>query len=124
MQIQQAKDEKITVIVPQFVTHERLGEVLHNHTSFFIRETLLKNDNIIVSTFPYHLVDEDVSELDKVDLYMCIRCIKLTTCYISCANQYSTFLYYMKIKKIIRLLQIVIYTIIRYNKAKILVQLQ
>ncbi|OPJ65368.1 APC family permease [Clostridium chromiireducens] len=53
-----AKNEKITVIVPQFVTNERFGEVLHNHTSFFIRETLLKNDNIIVSTFPYHLVDE------------------------------------------------------------------
>ncbi|AGF57331.1 amino acid transporter [Clostridium saccharoperbutylacetonicum] len=53
-----AKDEKITVVVPQFITHERFGEVLHNHTSFFIRETLLKNDNIIVSTFPYHLMDE------------------------------------------------------------------
>lgn len=54
-----AKNEKITVVVPQFITNERFGEVLHNHTSFFIRETLLKNDNIIVSTFPYHLVDED-----------------------------------------------------------------
>ncbi|MBC2458293.1 APC family permease [Clostridium beijerinckii] len=57
-----AKDEKITVIVPQFVTNERFGEVLHNHTSFFIRETLLKNDNIIVSTYPYHLLDEDVKQ--------------------------------------------------------------
>ncbi|WP_315073027.1 APC family permease [uncultured Clostridium sp.] len=57
-----ADNEKITVIVPQFVTHERFGEVLHNHTSFVIRETLLKNDNIIVSTYPYHLVDEDVSK--------------------------------------------------------------
>lgn len=54
-----ANDEKITVIVPQFVTNEHFGEVLHNHTSFFIRETLLKKDNIIVSTFPYHLVDEE-----------------------------------------------------------------
>lgn len=54
-------DEKITVVVPQFITHERFGEVLHNHTSFFIRETLLKNDNIIVSTFPYHLSDEENS---------------------------------------------------------------
>ncbi|MFW2487498.1 APC family permease [Clostridium chromiireducens] len=54
-----AKGEKITVIVPQFVTHERFGEVLHNHTSFFIRETLLKNNNIIVSTYPYHLGDDE-----------------------------------------------------------------
>lgn len=52
-------NEKITVIVPEFVTHERFGEFLHNHTSFFIRETLLRNNNIIVSTFPYHLSDED-----------------------------------------------------------------
>jgi len=57
-----ADNEKITVIVPQFVTHERFGEVLHNHTSFVIRETLLKNDNIIVSTYPYHLIDEDISK--------------------------------------------------------------
>lgn len=57
------KNEKITVIVPQFVTEEKWGEVLHNHTSFFIRETLLNNDNIIVSTFPYHLSDEE----DKSD---------------------------------------------------------
>jgi len=53
------KDEKITVIVPQFVTNEHFGEVLHNHTSFFIRETLLKNNNIIVSTYPYHLGDDE-----------------------------------------------------------------
>lgn len=60
-----AKDEKITVIVPQFFTDERFGQILHNHTSFFIRETLLKNHNIIVSTFPYHLLAEDVAELEK-----------------------------------------------------------
>ncbi|MDD7794218.1 APC family permease [Clostridium sp. 'White wine YQ'] len=57
-----ADNERITVIVPEFVTHERFGEVLHNHTSFFIRETLLRNKNIAVSTFPYHLSDEDVCE--------------------------------------------------------------
>ncbi|WP_123052812.1 APC family permease [Clostridium sp. JN-1] len=56
------EDEKVTVVVPQFVTHERFGEILHNHTSFFIRESLLRNDNIIVSTFPYHLSDEDIDK--------------------------------------------------------------
>ncbi|KZL89656.1 APC family permease [Clostridium magnum] len=59
------ENEKVTVIVPEFVTHEHWGEVLHNHTSFFIRETLLRNNNIIVSTFPYHLADEDVCESKK-----------------------------------------------------------
>ncbi|MDP4091465.1 MAG: amino acid permease, partial [Bacillota bacterium] len=56
------EDEKITVIVPEFVTHERFGEVLHNHTSFFIRETLLRKNNITVSTFPYHLMNVDDGE--------------------------------------------------------------
>lgn len=55
-----SEDEKITVIVPQFITHGNWGKVLHNHTSFFIRETLLKNNNIIVSTFPYHLMDDEI----------------------------------------------------------------
>ncbi|NMM64155.1 APC family permease [Clostridium sp. P21] len=59
------EDERVTVIVPQFVTHGRIGEVLHNHTSFFIRETLLRNNNIVVSTFPYHLSDEEIAEANK-----------------------------------------------------------
>lgn len=52
-------NEKVTVILPQFIINSYSGEVLHNHTSFFIRETLLKNNNIIVSNFPYHLVNEN-----------------------------------------------------------------
>ncbi len=57
-------DEKITVVLPEFVTHEWWGELLHNHTSFFLRETLLRSNNIIVSTYPYHLTNEDVCELE------------------------------------------------------------
>jgi amino acid transporter len=56
------EDEKITVVLPEFITHERRGEVLHNHTSFFIRETLLRKHNIVVATFPYHLTNDDISE--------------------------------------------------------------
>jgi amino acid transporter len=55
-----AEDEKITVMLPQFITHEYLGEVLHNHTGFIIRESLLRNKNVVVSTYPYHLEDTDV----------------------------------------------------------------
>ncbi len=47
-------------MIPQFITHEGLGEVLHNHTGFIIRESLLRNKNVIVSTYPYHLEDTDV----------------------------------------------------------------
>ncbi|KRU24317.1 APC family permease [Clostridium botulinum] len=55
-----SETEKITVMIPQFITHEGLGEVLHNHTGFIIRESLLRNKNVIVSTYPYHLEDTDV----------------------------------------------------------------
>jgi amino acid transporter len=58
-----AEDEKITVMIPQFITHEGLGEVLHNHTGFILRESLLRNRNIVVSTYPYHLDETDTDIL-------------------------------------------------------------
>ncbi len=48
-------DEKVTVVVPQFITHESWGNILHNHTGFILHETLLQNDKVVVSTYPYHL---------------------------------------------------------------------
>ncbi|QHI73524.1 APC family permease [Aminipila terrae] len=56
------EDEKITVIVPQFMTHEPWGSVLHNHTALFIRESLLKKGNIIVATYPYNLDKSDYAD--------------------------------------------------------------
>ncbi|QAA34502.1 APC family permease [Clostridium manihotivorum] len=52
-------EEKIMVILPEFMSHEYWGEVLHNHTSLIIREALLRHHNIVVSTFPYHLENQD-----------------------------------------------------------------
>jgi K+ transporter len=54
-----AEDEKITVMIPEFITKDRLGEVLHNHTGFLLRERLVRNKNVVVSTYPYHLGDID-----------------------------------------------------------------
>jgi amino acid transporter len=54
------ENEKITVMIPQFIIHEGLGEVLHNHTGFILRESLLRNKNVVVSTYPYHLDEIDV----------------------------------------------------------------
>ncbi|WPC43505.1 APC family permease [Clostridium sp. JS66] len=53
------ENEKITVLLPQFITPEWWGQLLHNHTSFFLRETLLKNKNVVISSYPYHLPDEE-----------------------------------------------------------------
>ncbi|MBL4930359.1 APC family permease [Clostridium paridis] len=58
-------NEKVTVILPEFETHEWWGGVLHNHTGFFLRETLLRKKKINVSTCPYHLTEDDVCELDN-----------------------------------------------------------
>lgn len=49
------ENERISVILPEFKVDEWWGEALHNHTGFFIRETLLRNKNIIISTYPYHM---------------------------------------------------------------------
>ncbi|MCR3760709.1 APC family permease [Clostridium felsineum] len=52
-------DEKITVVLPQFITHKWWGKLLHNNTGFFLRESMLGNKNVIVSTYPYHLEDDE-----------------------------------------------------------------
>ena len=57
-------DEKITLLLSQFIVNEWWGSMLHNHTSFLLRETILHNENIIVSTYPYHFHDK-CSEDDK-----------------------------------------------------------
>jgi hypothetical protein len=49
------ENEKITVLLPQFITHEWWGAILHNQTSFFIRESLLRHNNVIIATYPYHI---------------------------------------------------------------------
>lgn len=52
------KDEKITLLLSQFMIDKWWGSILHNHTSFLLRETILHNENIIVSTCPYHFDDK------------------------------------------------------------------
>ncbi|MBD7912799.1 MULTISPECIES: APC family permease [Clostridium] len=52
-------NERITVVLPEFETHEKWGSILHNHTGFFLRESLLRKDKIVIATFPYHLGDAE-----------------------------------------------------------------
>lgn len=49
------KNEKVTVVLPQFMTSSWGGQFLHNHTGLILREALLKYDNIVISMYPYHL---------------------------------------------------------------------
>ncbi|WEV44892.1 APC family permease [Streptococcaceae bacterium ESL0687] len=51
----QKKGNTVTVIVPQFVPNRRWKNILHNQMSIRIRYYLGFRDNIVVSTYSYHL---------------------------------------------------------------------
>jgi len=47
----------ITVLLPQFLVSRRWEMALHNNTSFFIANAMLKKHNVIVSIIPFYLED-------------------------------------------------------------------
>lgn len=48
-------DDYITVIIPEFETKKSWHRLLHNQTGWFLRNTLIWRENVIVTTMPYHL---------------------------------------------------------------------
>ncbi len=48
-------DDYITVIIPEFETRKSWHRLLHNQTGWFLRNTLIWRENVIVTTVPYHL---------------------------------------------------------------------
>ncbi|MDF2568856.1 MAG: hypothetical protein K0R55_460 [Sporomusa sp.] len=48
-------DDYITVIIPEFETKKSWHRLLHNQTGWFLRNTLIWRENVIVTTVPYHL---------------------------------------------------------------------
>ena len=51
------KRKKITVLLPEFITHKWWQRLLHNQSAFRIRTVLLARKDVVVSTVPYHLKD-------------------------------------------------------------------
>jgi amino acid transporter len=51
------KQKKITVLLPEFITHKWWHRLLHNQSAFRIRAVLLARKDVVVSTVPYHLKD-------------------------------------------------------------------
>jgi amino acid transporter len=49
--------KKITVLLPEFITHKWWHRLLHNQTAFRIRAILLAREDVVVSTVPFHLND-------------------------------------------------------------------
>lgn len=52
--------EKVTVVLSEFITQKWWGKLLHNHSSLFLRESMLSKSNVIVATCSYHINDEDI----------------------------------------------------------------
>lgn len=63
-------DDKITVLIPQFVTLSKWGNYfLHNQTSFFVRESLLaRHKNVIVSNCPYYIDSDNKYHTEQIVL--------------------------------------------------------
>lgn len=49
------RNYSVTVLVPQFVPKKPWQNILHNQTSFRLRQALGSRENVIVSTYSYHL---------------------------------------------------------------------
>ena len=49
------RNYSVTVLVPQFVPKKPWQNILHNQTSFRLRQALGSRENIIVATYSYHL---------------------------------------------------------------------
>jgi amino acid transporter len=49
--------KKLTVLLPEFITHKWWHRLLHNQSAFRIRSILLNRKDLVVSTVPFHLKD-------------------------------------------------------------------
>jgi hypothetical protein len=54
-----AGDTIVTVVLPEFVPERRWQQLLHNQTAFALERLLLFEPNVMVTSVPFHLRDED-----------------------------------------------------------------
>jgi hypothetical protein len=52
--------ETITIVVPEFVSENRLSNVLHTNTANILREQLKNQHGIVITNVPYHVHEEGV----------------------------------------------------------------
>ena len=48
-------NDYITVVIPEFETRKWWHRLLHNQTGWILRTSLILNENVVVTTVPYHL---------------------------------------------------------------------
>jgi hypothetical protein len=52
---QRQTNELITIVVPQFVTHNRLANFLHTRTADTLRKVLIFQKDIVITDVPYQV---------------------------------------------------------------------
>ena len=52
--------ETITIVVPEFVSDNRLTNTLHTNTANILREQLKNQHGIVITNVPYHVHEEGV----------------------------------------------------------------
>ena len=52
--------ETITVVVPEFITDNRLAGTLHTNTANILREQLKNMHGIVITNVPYHVHEESI----------------------------------------------------------------
>ena len=50
--------ETITIVVPEFVSNNRITATLHTNTADLLRSQLKRQHGIVIINVPYHLHDE------------------------------------------------------------------
>jgi amino acid transporter len=56
---QRQSGETITIVVPEFVSNNRLSGALHTNTADLLRSQLKRQHGIVIINVPYHVHDED-----------------------------------------------------------------
>ena len=56
---QRQPGETITIVVPQFISSNRLSSALHTNTADLLRSQLMNRHGIIITSVPYHVREED-----------------------------------------------------------------
>jgi len=51
--------ETITIVVPEFVSDNRLSATLHTNTAALLRTQLRNQDSIVITSVPYHVNERD-----------------------------------------------------------------
>jgi hypothetical protein len=56
---QRQPGETITIIVPQFISNNRLSSALHMNTADLLRSQLINQPGIVVTSVAYHVHEKD-----------------------------------------------------------------